>query len=361
MNAGREIKLQVRVSSPKGPSKQPKPKSPKKAARPTTQTFSSTLLTSPLAPQVRRPANRSRPTEDNMETYGFSRDDFVASDYDEEYDEEEEEEEEAFAPLPKSRTKRTDDNDIGPPISADQYFRALPDVHRICITQFVDDAKRQVEKWRNSKNLKKPIFTEMNLRDMAAYWSTTMESLGNITGINPETVERWGPKILPVIKLHADRYNEAMNENDGRDMDPNHKVVIDLSSDVEEDLDEDDADIRAAEESPYFEMKPPTKQGGRNVPWRRKSRSNSVGHKKSAKGFAKGKGRSNLKGSGRESAGSMSGISNTGISKRRSSGFNNRSAATKTGSSNTYKQPSLMSKFGNKGGNSGGGIGMMPT
>lgn len=339
-------------TSPVSLPKQIKPKSPKKATKSTTETFSSTILTSPLAPRMRRPTNRPREVADEMEDYAYNRDAFAATEYNEGGDHDF-----AFEPFSKRRTPRIPGDDLGPPILADQILPQLPLIHREFVFQFVDEAKREMEKLRNSKTMKKPIFTETNLRDMAVSWTTTPESMKSITAIDPEAVDRWGSKFIPLVKKYSTFYRGAMNENDGRNLDPNHLVVIDLSSDVESD--------EGAEESKFFQANAsPT--GGRTLPWERISRSNSAAPKNPGKRFTfkDGRGRGGRKNSGRRSNRSASGYSSTGVSKTYSSGSSKRGGVGAKTTSAASKQSNLMKSFGNHGGRSSGGtggIGMMPT
>lgn len=370
MTGQRRIKLQVRVSaSPVAISKQNKSKSPKKAARSAAQTFSSTILTSPSAPQLRRPANRYKNNSDNRADSDYMRDDCLASDSDEDED--------AFESVPVRRTRRkvVPDDELGPPITEDQYLAHLPELHRDFIHQFVEEAKKEVERIRNSKNMKKPIFTEANLREMAAHWTTTLDAMREIPSISSEAINRWGDKLLPLIKRYYNFYESTMNENDNRDIDMNHQNVITITSDSDvedseiEYLDEDDEAAFQEAESRYFQQPTTSSEGGRSLPWKPASSRSSSAPKKSGRGGFpfRGRSRGQRKPSARRSNGSASGRNTSGVSKRKSSGpssYKRGGAASKASSSNT-KSSNLMKRFGNQGGRAdggmGGGIGMMPT
>lgn len=368
MTGQRHVKMQVRVStSPIAVPKQNKTKTPKPATKPKAQTFSSTILTSPSVPQMRRPTNGHKGATDERNDCGYVRDDFVTSDDDDE---------DAFEPVPPRKARREAVDDLGPRITTDQGLADLPDVHRVFIHQFVDEAKKEVERIRNSKNMKKPIFTEANLREMAANWTTTLESMRKLPNINLEAVDRWGTKLLPLIKHFSDNYEQTMSENDDdRDIDDNHRIEIVLSSDSEIEDDEiddhgDDDEPSVEEEdegSRYFQKPTASSKGGRALPWPNSSNGKPSTSKKSGRGGFpfRGKSRGGRRASGRKSNGSTTSYSSAGVSKRKSSGSDKKGGASKASTSNTSKHSSLMNSFGHQGGRGGGGmgggIGMMPT
>ena len=373
MTGRRQIKMQVRVShSPIALPKQSKPKIPQRATKSRAQTLPSTLVTSPSVPQSNRPSNRHKDAFHRADHYGYARDDFIASGEDEE-------------PVPDRRGRREAVDDFGPRITTDQGLAKLPEIHRVFIYQFVDEAKREVEKIRNSKNMKKPIFTEASLREMAVRWTTTLDEMRDIPGINLEAVDRWGPRILPLVKQYSDNYEKAMSQNDDvRDIDDNHRIEIVLSSDSEigdeeiddhgdDDDDDDDNDdddevsVEKDEEhegSRYFQNPTVSAKGGRQLPWGKGSAKTSTSSKKSGRGEFpfKGKSRGARKASGRKSNGSTT--SSTGIPKRKSSGSFKNGGPSKPRTSKLLNHSGLMRSFGNPGGGRGngrtGGIGMMP-
>jgi bloom syndrome protein len=347
--------------------KQSKTKSPKKAARSTAQTYTSTLLTSPSAPQPRRPVTtRYNSITDERDDNGYIRDDFVASDDDDDDD--------AFDPVPIRGLRRetTPGDDLGPRITTDQALAELPELHRDFIHQFVDEAKKEVEKIRNSKNMKKPIFTEANLREMAVLWTTTLDEMREIPGINKENVDRWGSKLTPLIERFSNFYEGAMamNETDGQDIDTNHRIEIIVSSDSEiednenDDFDDDDEAAIQEAESRFFSNNATSSKGGRQLPWA--NGKSSTSKKSGGGGFPfRSRSRGGQRASGRRSNESTTSYSSAGVSKRKSSGSYKKGGASKASISNTSKQSSLMKSFGHQGGRGGsgmsGGIGMMPT
>lgn len=84
-----------------------------------------------------------------------------------------------------------------------------------------------------------------------------------IRGIDPDKVERYGKKFLKLIRNAEDFYETMMRANEDRPQDPNHRNVIDISSDDDVDNDDygafDDLDEdRASQEerSAYFQPAP---------------------------------------------------------------------------------------------------------
>ena len=130
----------------------------------------------------------------------------------------------------------------------------LNDVHLDVIQQFVADAKKLEEKIRNEKGWKRPIFTDLQFREMAINWTTTIEDMLDISGINKGKVEMFGPRFLPLIEQYHDNYESMMSPMEQRDLDGNHLNVIDLVTDEEEAEDEDDDDEVEQDNQPsrYF-------------------------------------------------------------------------------------------------------------
>jgi bloom syndrome protein len=381
MQGRRKVKLQIKVSaSPTapGPSKQSQKKLAKRLVKPAAAAIPSTALTSPLTEATsrrRQPANRQK--DERVDDCGYVRDNFVASDNDEDDDS-------YFEPV-RDRRLRQETPPLGPPITTDESMSNLPGLHRAFVESFVVEAKKEMEKIRNARTLKKPIFTEANLREMAIHWTTTLKDMEEIPNINVESVKIWGKKFLPIIEEHSNNYERVRDDNEGGDMDKNHQNVINLCSEDEAEEDgaetdealEEEFGMNASDEEAIFEAEEGSKyfnqpskassskkqgQSSRNFGAGSDAGSSVRPAKKASRvgnGFPfRGKaGKARRKGSGgRRSGSSASGQSFAGVTKRKTS------TATK-------KPPSeLFAKFGNQGpgkggdgGMSGGGIRMMPT
>jgi bloom syndrome protein len=305
---------------------------------------------------------RRADSEEEDNPYGDP-DDFIAGDS-------ETEEEEYFEPV-QSRGKQREATPagLGPPVTTDERMEALPELHRVFVYQFVEEAKKEVDRIKNDRNMSRLFFNESNLREMAIGWTVTLEDMRRVPGINVDAVDKWGKNIIPIVARYSKNYEDAMSGREDRDIDKNHQNVIDLcSDDEEEDFGLDDSDEEAifqAEQqgSKYFQ----TSQASapRRAPRQTDSRGGSAAPRRNNRGNgAPFRGRSR-KGGSRRSAGSTSGQSSSGISKRRPS-----NGARKAGGSTASKSSSLFKQFGRGGGGSGrggggggmsGGIGMMPT
>ena len=316
------------------------------------------MVSSP-APPRRKTAKKLATVDDGDE---YPPDDFVVSD----------EDDDAFDPMPNRRYRREDTPDMGPPITIDERMAILPELHRVYIAQFVDAARSLEEKIRNKHNLRKPFFTEANLREMAIDWTDTLDKMMQISDINADRVKSYGQPFVALVAQYQRNYNEVINDHtNNRDLDKNHQNVIDLISD-EEKLGLDEEDESAVEEaeagSKYFSK---SKNGshsrsgnasGRNFPWAGEPEAKSSSSRGGSDSF-RGKGRGGKRVWSRKSNGSASGQSSSGVSKRKFSGGSKKPRGSKAGSSNSSKGSNLMRSFGNNGGGGmgGGGIGMMPT
>lgn len=320
------------------------------------QPFPSTILTSPIAePQRRRALVRRADPNEGVNPYGDP-DDFIAADS--------EEEEEYFEPLQsRGKQRETTPAGLGPPVTTDERMEALPELHRVFVYQFVEEAKKEVDRIKNDRNMSRLFFNETNLREMAIGWTVTLEDMRRVPGINVDAVNKWGKYIIPIVARYSKNYDDAMSGREDRDIDKNHQNVIDLcSDDDEEDFGLDGSDEEAifqAEQqgSRYFQTgqasaprrapRQTDPRGGSSAP-----RRNNRGHGSQFRGRSR-------KGGSRRSGGSTSGQSSSGVSKRRSS-----HGPKKAGGSAASKSSSLFKKFGHGGGGgggTGGGIGIMPT
>ena len=375
MQGRRKLKLQIKTSaSPTAPRpiKQSQKPPAKKSGKSTTAAIPSTALTSPLTEAISRrqnPANRQQ-GDARVDDRRYVRNDFVASD---------DEDDDSYFEPSRDRQIRQETPQLGPPITSDERMGDLSDLHCVFVHQFVEEANKEMEKIRNDHSLKKPIFTDANLREMAINWPITLKEMQEISHINVSSVKTWGKKFLPIIQRYFRNYSDAMAENNNRDIDKNHENVINLCSDDDEDDDEDEfgmnasdeeAILEAEEESKYFEQVAkafsPKKTGQSN-------KTLGVGDgtgsrpgpapKKVAQGVyripARGKARKKSS-HGRRSASSASGQSHGRPTKQ-------KATAAKKNLFPSKRPSELFNRFGNQGLGGGGGsragdgIHMMPT
>ncbi len=298
----------------------------------------------------------SRYSRNKQDENGYLQDAFVASDDDDD----------EFETMHSSRSHReeTPGGDLGPPITTDERMAALPDIHRVLISDFVEEAKKLEENIRNKTNARKPFFTEANFREMAIHWTLTLEDMRQISGINIERVNEFGKRFVSVIQQYYKSYNELMSDHEDRDIDKNHQNVINLVSDGEEDeeveeetdydaSERDDTDIIAAETSKFFQTSNTDRgvKGSRKASWKSKPGGRSAGSQKKSRGGGHWK----YKKGSRKSTGSASGRSNSGVSKRSSMGDSKKSRSSKPSNASGS---GLKRAFGYK---SSGNIAAMPT
>ena len=375
MQGRRKLKLQIKTSaSPTAAAaaKQSQKKPAMRSVKVTASAIPSTALTSPLTEATSRRRNPvSRREDARVDGRGYVRDDFVASD--------DEDEDDYFEPV-RDRRLRQETPRLGPPITTDQLMASLSGLHHAFVESFVEEANKEMEKIRNAKNLKKPIFTEANLREMAIHWTTTLKDMEEIPNINVESVKMWGKKFIPLIQRHERNYEGAlaMDVSENRDLDQNHQNVINLCSEDEEADDDDEYGMNASDEEAILEaeqgskyFRQPSKaslskqQGQLNQHWSDVGSGAASGNRTATKKAARGgngyqyrKGRRKLSG-GRRSNSSASGQSHAGVAKRKTS----VAAKKPTGA----KGPSDFQISGNQGpgrgggSGTGGGIRMMPT
>lgn len=264
----RKLMLTVQVKDGKG-SKSPKKKKTKKAKRDQeTLPLQSTYVSSPVT--QRRIRGKQTVLSDAEEDayvnqHGYENDGFVVSDG--ERNEQDEDEDEAFGPLPTHRPAKPAGPRVTARIPAITPSQSLPELHQDVVNEFVREARKIEEHIRNRKELRRPLFTERNFRDMAINWTTSLNAMARLPGIDAGKVKEHGPKLLPVLRRLYQQYNEMMG--DGGDSGSGSRTradqnIVDLiSSDME--LDDDDDDIgnhdvadeeEDGEDSHYFNARP---------------------------------------------------------------------------------------------------------
>ena len=117
-----------------------------------------------------------------------------------------------------------------------------------------------------AKSLKRPPFTDTELREMAINFpegihflllvkladdndSSDENEMLEIPGIEPERVRLHGKKFLKLIREAHRSYEEMMQQQEDHPQDPNHQNVINISSDEEFGGDGEFDDFEVDEES----------------------------------------------------------------------------------------------------------------
>ncbi|KAF9879836.1 RecQ family ATP-dependent DNA helicase [Colletotrichum karsti] len=303
----------------------------------------------------------------SLHANGYAKDGFVMSDDDDD----------AFEPMPQIRARGNASRDIGPRIEGDSRLGEIDDLHQDVVHSFVQEAKKLEEELRNAQSLRKPLFSERSLREMAIRWTTTLPQMRRIPGIEKERVDKFGNKFIPLIRNFQHQYNEMM-ANDTAEMEdagPSDDVpddVVDLISSDDEDM-EDDNDGEEEEASKYFGGPPPALRPEVQA-WNEQMRLSELETAPATRGSSSTstRGRGSYRGGGkkfgsRKSSGAGTGYKKGGgVAKRKATGGTSRrssGAASASGSKNSTVT-SYFGRGGKKGGGSGGGgggsIGMMP-
>lgn len=256
----RKLMLTIQVSEEDKGSKSTKPK-PKKAAKKKskdqdTLAVQSTYVSSPV--DRRRPRARVADSEDEdgfpTTSHGYVNDGFVISD---DEMQEDENEEEAFDPLPKHRpAKPASKKKVGPQIESGKRLEDLPEIEQDLVNAFVIEAQKLEEQIRNKMELRRPLFTQRDLLEMAMIGVTSLDKMSRIPGIDPDKVREHGPKLLPLLRQHHEVLQQVRRASEGPDQDEDQdQEIVDLiSSDI--DMDEDMGEGEVDEDSHYFNPRP---------------------------------------------------------------------------------------------------------
>ncbi|KAL4895097.1 hypothetical protein BDV59DRAFT_159798 [Aspergillus ambiguus] len=190
---------------------------------------------------------------------------------------------EGFEPVRiAGQPKRNKRHVPGPPITQDHRFDQLDPLHKAVAEDFMVYAKNYCQDLVLKKGLRNQPFTDSVLREMVISFPRDMTELAAIPGIDPDKVSRYGGQILKLVRDTQRRFEELMKDRhdaDGVVPDPNHKNVINITSDDEEYDDGDvfdQASILDVDENPissrYFSTQPiPSDDSGDEPPARARS------------------------------------------------------------------------------------------
>ncbi|OAQ72477.1 RecQ family ATP-dependent DNA helicase [Pochonia chlamydosporia 170] len=361
----RKLMLTIQVDEEAGTRTKPKAKksTKKKSKEQDTSAMQSTYVSSPVERRKRRTRAAESDEEENFPTtsHGYANDGFVVSD-DDMQQEDNEEDEDAFEPLPKHRPAKPPSKAAGkkkaappgPPITSDKRMEDLPEIHQDLVNTFVREARKVEEHIRNKKELRRPLFTERDFREMAINWTMSLDRMSRIPGIDASKVREHGSKLLPILKRHHDLYQEVMGADDPDGNDDDQEVVDLISSDLE--FDEEELD-QAGEgvDSHYFQPKSrPEVEAFHSRLQGLSSQQQSQQKPKSS--YTRGSGGGRKFSGGKKWPRKASG---GGVPKRKGNNFGGRKAS---GSSSTSRSTagSSSKRDGKIVKKSGGGIGLMP-
>lgn len=264
LNRRRKLMLHAPVDEPRPEatkSKKPSTKKTKKAKGQETLNLQSTYVSSPV--DKRRARVRVLDSEDEEDypatSHGYANDGFVISDGE---GEEDDDDDNAFAELPSHRPAKPSSKQkdkqaatqakaakpFGPPIHSKKHLEDLSELQQDIVAGFVQEARKVEEHIRNKKELRRPLFSEKDFQEMALSWTTNIERMGRIPGIDADKVREHGPKLLPLLRKHHEMYLEMTGKDDDNDED-----IVDLvSSEFEFEDEDEDAEPSAGETSHFF-------------------------------------------------------------------------------------------------------------
>lgn len=150
-----------------------------------------------LDPHVARHAN------------GYFKDNFVVA----EDDEDDDYFDPPVAPPSRQRRQRTLD-ELSVPTSTAPSAKADGELHEFAISAFVEEAKLLEEQTRNSKGLRRPLFTEVQMQQMAIRWTDTLDKMERIPGIDRDKVNKYGVRFLPLLHKYQTSYREMMGQQE---------------------------------------------------------------------------------------------------------------------------------------------------
>ncbi|KAK2471492.1 hypothetical protein H9L39_17723 [Fusarium oxysporum f. sp. albedinis] len=241
LSGQRKLMLSGQVPEEGANNKPSKPRSKQASKKPKDQDV--TAVPSPdVSLHVGRRSKRSRTVESDDENGalaldGYANDGIMVNDNGDE---------EAFEKLPGHQPLKPLSRSPGLPRSISAELEVLNEIHRV--DGFVQEAKVVEEKIRKRKGLRSPLFTEKELQVMAIQWTTSLDKMSKIPGIQPDKVMIHGPEILLILWRYYSGYRKVMDPKRSRG---NGLEIVDLlSSDVE--MSDDAYEDEDGEGSPYF-------------------------------------------------------------------------------------------------------------
>ena len=246
-NGRKPLKIQVRVKSPKG--KEKAAELPKRKKRTEEDYPVSTNISSPIQTRQTRP--RAKLTQGVRPELPEAEE---GSDID------------YFEPVrEKGVARRSRTRELGPPITTDEKMERLNATHRHIVDDFVGTAKKALQGIMFAKSLRRQPITDTQLREMAITFPQNDQELLMIEGIDEYKLATYGRLLLRLVKEAHNNYEAIMRVQEDIPDDPNHKNVVEISSDEEDFINDDDefdmsqseVDFDDTETSQYFSAPDP--------------------------------------------------------------------------------------------------------
>src|SRR5690606_36719032 len=124
-------------------------------------------------------------------------------------------------------------------------------IHQEVVQNFVSEAKRLEEQIRNDASMRRPLFSERDFREMAIHWTTTVDEMRGIRGIDQARVDKFGTRFVRLVRGFHEQYSSMMGEMDGDDSAPlaaaagpgaGQQDIVDLISSDDDGFDDLDLD-----------------------------------------------------------------------------------------------------------------------
>ena len=247
-NGRRKVEIQVRLSPSSSKEKLVRKSKTKQRATGVTgartEFPTSTLVSSPIPAASPRKVNRgrSRPSHD----YDDSLEAFIDDETD--YFEEDN---------MRPRSRLVKGHSLGPPITTDQKLASLEDLHQTVVENFVMLAKGKCDEIYHRRGLRDRPFTDSSLREMAINFTSTLDEMESIYGVDKEKVRRFGKEFLPLIEDARRHYEEMRRPGQQDGMAPESGICISSGDEYAgetDDLDDPgDSGDSGGEESSYFQ------------------------------------------------------------------------------------------------------------
>ncbi|KAL7954410.1 hypothetical protein V8C34DRAFT_294419 [Trichoderma compactum] len=376
LSGRRKLMLTVQVSD-SGDSNQTKIKKPRanKKQKEPANNVQSTYVSSPISTRRKRAAIIESDDDSNLPTTsnGYVNDGFVVSDEEMEDEAEEDmDDEEAFEPLPQHRpakpttSKSSSKKTLRPePIPSKRRLQDLPDIHQDVVDAFVQAARQLEERIRNGLGLRRPMFTDTHLQEMAINWTTSIDRMSRIPGIDVDRVKEVGPKLIQMLNVYHKSYREiagtGASDASASTSNLDQEIVDLISSDLDIDEDEEEAMGRGAS-SHYFASEQPADVQAFNARLQSLNDQPSQSRGRSSSSYSRGGGNRKFSGKrwskrGASGGGSQrrgGGSSRRGGGSSSAAGPSSRSGGAGNSNSGGFKRDGRIVK------KSGGGIGLMP-
>ena len=187
-------------------------------------------------------------------------------------DEEEDQDSDGFAPVKEYGVPIVQKKSrMGPPITKDRALAKLDDAHQHVLEVFMEEARNAVQMIMDRNKLQQRQVTNSLLREIGIKLPTTDKELIRITKLNAQTYKFFGSTLLRLVKSARENYDAIMaaqgddldpgdeaseDEDQGRDLDPNHNIVVEISDDDEDkgEFSPSDEDVDETESSHYFSV-----------------------------------------------------------------------------------------------------------